>query len=63
VDWSIVILSFVVMETGAEIHTQTLGRAWGILLKRKMKACRTRVVKDLTRKPTESTNVGHRGSH
>ena len=46
------------METDAETHSQTLGRVAGILGKKKDCIRGAKVVKDTTRKPTESTNLG-----
>jgi hypothetical protein len=38
------------METDAQTHSQTLGRAWGSLRKRARKDCGTRGVKDTRKK-------------
>jgi hypothetical protein len=46
------------METDAETHRQTLSGVWGILCKRELKEPE---VKDTSRKPTESTNLGPQG--
>ena len=46
------------METVVETHSQTFGRAWGVLWKGGERNEGVRGVKDTTRKPTESTNLG-----
>ena len=46
------------METDAETQSQTLGRAWGSLQKRGERIIGAKGVKDTTRKPIESTNLG-----
>ena len=46
------------METDAEIQSQTLGGAWGVLWKSGDRTEQARGVKDTTRRPTESTNLG-----
>jgi hypothetical protein len=45
------------METDAESHNQTLGRAQGILWKKGGRITGDRWVKDTRRKPTEPTNL------
>jgi hypothetical protein len=50
------------METIAETHSQILGRARGIIWKKGGRIGGARGVKDTTRKITESTNLGHKGS-
>ena len=49
------------METDAETHSQTLGRAWGILWNRGGWIVGDRGVKDTRRKPTESINLSPYG--
>lgn len=46
------------MEIDAETHSQTLSRAQGMLQKRRRKDFKSQRIKDTTRKPSESTNVG-----
>ena len=46
------------METDAETHSQTLGRAQGIYGRVGDRTEGARGVKENTRKPTESTNLG-----
>jgi hypothetical protein len=46
------------MEIDVEVHSQTLGTAQGILLKRRRKECRIQRGQGATQKPTESTNLG-----
>jgi hypothetical protein len=46
------------MKTDAETHRQTLSWAWEILWKRERRIEGTRRIKDTTRKPNESTNLG-----
>jgi len=48
-------------ETDVETHSQMLGRPWGILLRRRKADCRSQGVKNTTRKPIESTNLGLMG--
>jgi hypothetical protein len=45
------------METNAKTESQLFG-AWGILLQRARKNCRTRGIKNTRRKPTESVTMG-----
>jgi hypothetical protein len=46
------------METDGKTHNQTLGRDWGILCKRVRKNVGAWIIKDTTRKPTDSATLG-----
>ena len=46
------------MDTDADIQSQTLGGSWGVLWKSEDRTEQARGVKDTTRRPTESTNLG-----
>jgi hypothetical protein len=49
------------METDAEIHSQTLGRAQENLYKSEGRIVGDRKIKNTSRRPTESTNLGSWG--
>jgi hypothetical protein len=49
------------METNAETYSQTIGGARGLLLKSWESIEAARGIKDTTRRPTESTNLGPEG--